>query len=238
METMTSNVNATNVAVTQSTTKLLASAIPTTAPPAGKARVAISFLIQDTDANLIVASQRILTAMTGNPAYPSPLPTLVELTTARNTYMAAVNAAKDSRLAISVRRQQRVAFATMLRNLAHYVQVASSGDLPTLLSSGFAAQRSKQPVGQLPAPENLRLARGKISGQIIARCERLRQAGSYDWRYAASATPTTWVDVESTFAASVKLDGLVPGTQYIVQTRALGTAGPSDWSDPATLMVV
>ena len=40
------------------------------------AKVAISFLSDDTDAELIVDSGRILAAMTGNANYPTPNPTL------------------------------------------------------------------------------------------------------------------------------------------------------------------
>jgi hypothetical protein len=46
------------------------------------------------------------------------------------------------------------------------------------------------------------------------------------------------VAAEATFAASTIIEGLIPGTQYTVQAQALGTAGPSDWSDAAALMVV
>ncbi len=84
---------------------------------------------------------------------------------------------------------------------------------------------------------NLRLARGKVSGQLVARFGKLAQAGAYEWRFASAATPTAWTKAETTLAANTTLDGLAPGTQYIVQVRAIGTAGPSDWSDAAMLMV-
>ena len=42
----------------------------------------------------------------------------------------------------------------------------------------------------------------------------------------------------ATIAESTTLESLVPGTQYIVQARAVATVGPSNWSDGATLMVV
>jgi hypothetical protein len=38
--------------------------------------------------------------------------------------------------------------------------------------------------------------------------------------------------------SETKLNGLTAGTVYTVQVRAIGAAGPSDWSDPATLMVI
>jgi hypothetical protein len=62
--------------------------------------------------------------------------------------------------------------------------------------------------------------------------------GSYQWRYATTAAPTAWTLLDPTMAANIPLNGLVPGTQYIVQVRAVGSQGPSDWSDAATLMVV
>jgi len=213
-------------------------AIPPTLAANGKYKVAVGFLTQSKDADLIVASERIVVGMTGNAAYPTPNPTLADLIAARNSYIAAVNAAMDSHLGVVVRRQQRAAFTAMLRDLAHYVQVASGGDLAILLSSGFTAQKQKKPVGPLPAPANMRLKRGKTSGLLIARCDKLLQAGAYEWRYANVATPTVWVNLESTFAAHVAIEGLTPGTQYTTQVRALGTAGPSDWSDTATLMVL
>lgn len=234
----TSSTSNIAVAIQQALATPDAATLPPTVAPVGKAKVAVGPIAAANHAQLLVASQHILTGMTGNPAYPAPVPTLAQVTAARNTYIAAVDAAKDSRRQLVVRNQQRGAFVTLLRTLALYVQVASGGDLATLLSSGFTAQRSKQPVGPLPAPANLRLVRGTNSGQIIARCNRMPRAGAYGWRYASSATPAMWVSVESTFAASTTIEGLAPGTQYTVQAQALGTNGSSDWSDAASLMVV
>ncbi|HTD29096.1 MAG TPA: hypothetical protein VK660_06860, partial [Xanthomonadaceae bacterium] len=211
---------------------------PATTPATGTARVAVSFLHSDKDAALIVASGRIVTGMTGNPAYPSPDPVIATIVTARDSYIVAVNAAKGNSIGIKVRRQQRKALVALLSTLAHYVQVASGGDLPTLLSSGYGAMRTRTPVGVLPAPVNLRLARGKLSGQIVARCAKVARAGAYEWRYSAATAPTAWMDLGATISAHNTIASLVPGAGYIVQARAIGTAGPSNWSASATLMVL
>ena len=211
---------------------------PSAVPPAGDARVSIRVLSTATDADLIGFCQSVLTGMAGNAAYPAPAPKLADINTAYHGFIAAVDAAKDSRRMIVVRKQQRVALCGMLRDLAHYVQVTCNGDLPTLLSSGFKAQRGRQRAGLLPAPGNLRLVRGPVSGQLIARCRRLDGARTYEWRYADAVTPTVWVALEPTFGATTRIDGLVPGTQYLVQARARGTAGVGNWSDSAVLMVV
>ena len=236
MNTNTSGTSNTPVTAVDASTPPPVTTPPTTVAATGKARVAVGSFQRDPDAALIVESLRILTGMTGNPLYPSPAPKLADITTARDAFIAAVNAAKGNTLGVATRRKQRNVLVTLLRNLAHYVQAISGGDLPTLLSSGFTAQRTRRPIGALPAPLNLRLARGKVSGQLIARFDKQASAGAYEWRYASAATPTVWAKADTTLAAKTTLDGLEPGTQYIVQVRAIGTAGPSDWSDAAMLM--
>ena len=207
-----------------------------TAP--GRARVSVDFLTRNNDAALMVASGRILTGMTGNASYPAPIPALADVATARNAYVAAVNAVKNGSLGVIARRQLRAQMVILLRSLALYVQQNCKGDPLILLGSGYPPQKTRQPVGQLPAPTSLRLARGKMSGQLRARCKGVVQAGSYQWRYATAAAPTAWTQADPTLGASVTLYGLLPGTEYVVQARAIGTQGPSDWSVGSTLMVV
>jgi hypothetical protein len=205
----------------------------------GRARVAISYLMRSKDADLIVASGRILVGMTGNASYPAPVPALADVATVRNAFVAAVNAAKSGgSIAVIARKQLRAQLVAMLRSLALYVQQNCKGDPLILLGSGYPAQKTRQPAGLLPAPTNLRLARGTISGQLKVRCKKVLLAGSYQWRYATAAAPTAWTQVDPTLSASILLSGLVRGTEYVVQVRALGTQGPSDWSVASTLMVV
>jgi len=205
---------------------------------AGRARIAIAFLNRDTDADLVVASGRIVAGMTGNAHYPAPIPALADVATARNAFVAAVNAVKNGSLAVIARKQLRAQLVALLRSLALYVQQNCNGDPLVLLGSGYPAQKTRQPAGLLSAPVNLRLARGKISGLLKARCNAVPLAGSYQWRYATAAAPTAWTQLDPTLSASIVLSGLVPGTQYVVQVRAVGTQGPSDWSIASTLMVV
>jgi hypothetical protein len=238
MENMTNNTSN-----TQASTQEAAAPPPVTTPPAivptsGNARVAINFATTDTDAELIVDSDRIYTAMSGNKAFPTPIPSLAELFAARTAFVAAVNAAQDSVIARSTRRAHRTSFVVLLRKLAHYVQMTSAGDRTTLLSSGFRAQRRPAPVGVLLPPTALVVVRAKTSGNVIVRCKRHAQAGAYQWRIGPTASPMLWLPVETTLAAHANFEGLQLYTQYTAQVRAIGTAGPSDWSDIATAVVV
>jgi hypothetical protein len=238
MDNMTNNTGNTDVSITGASIAPRAAVPPATTPASGKTRVAINFMLKDTDALLIVDSERILVSMTDNPAYPAPDPRLADLITARNAFIAAVSAAKDSTIALSARRAQRTVLTDLLRKLAHYVQTASNGDRTTLLSSGFPAQRTRAPVGKLQAPTGLTVARSKLSGQIIVRCNRHPKAGAYHWRIGPTATPMVWLPIDTTLAAHIAYDNLVMYTAYTAQVRAIGTAGPSDWSDVASAVVV
>ena len=234
MDNMTSNTSNTNVSATQTSVPPPVPAAPATGP----ARVAIGFTTSNTDAKLIVDSERILVSMTGNLAFPVPTPRLSDLVTARTAFIAAVRAGKDSTIARSTRRAARTTLVVLLRNLAHYVQMTSAGDPTILLSSGFPAQRRRAPLGILAAPTGVVLVRGKVSGTLSARCKRFAEAGAYHWRIGPSASPMVWQAVDTTLAAHMEYVGLQLYTQYVAQVRAIGTAGPSDWSDVATAVVV
>jgi hypothetical protein len=212
-----------------------------TASPGGAgraAKVAVNFLTKATDAQFILDTARIVAGMTGNTAFPTPVPTLANVVAARNAYLAAVTAGQDSRLARSLRQKTRMALALLLRQLAHYAEDASAGDRTVLMSSGFPMQQGRAPVGPLAAPTQVRLMKGKTSGTAIARCRRIVQARAYQWRIAPAATPTAWLPVVTTFAAHADFDSLTPTTMYVVQVCAVGTAGVGDWSEAATVLVV
>ena len=92
---------------------------------------------------------------------------------------------------------------------------------------------SVQPIA---APTGLKIRRGKASGEAVVRCSRVPTARVYEWRFATVATPTAWTLSDTASAASRVLDGLVPGTIYVVQVRAHGRVGASDWSESVTLV--
>jgi hypothetical protein len=200
------------------------------------AKVAINFLSIKKDADLVVASGRIVASMAGNAVYPLPKPTLAQVIAARDTYVAAVAVLDRGKLSVARRNGAREPLVQLLRELALYVQQASGGDREKLLASGYPVQKTRQPSSVPNPPQNLRLRPAKISGQMLARCDTLPSAKSYQWRYASATAPTTWLLQDPTTSASCTLEDLVPGTIYTVQVRAVSSKGVSEWSDGATLM--
>lgn len=201
------------------------------------AKIATTYLTASSDAALAVAIGRIIDGMTGNATYPTPVPALAVVAAARDGFVAAVNALNRSRAGTVRRNQARAAVIQLVRDLGLYVQHTCAGDMAKLLSSGFPAQKPKrQPGGVLLAPQNVRLRTARVPGQLLARCAVLDQAKAYQWRFASALAPTAWTQLDPVTSASITLQGLTRGTDYIVQVRAFGTRGASDWSNAATLM--
>ena len=200
----------------------------------------ISFLNDDTDALLLTDTDAITTGMTGNASYPDPAPTIAEVIAARDEFATAVtNAADGGITATAIKNQKRAILVALLRLLASYVQVKANGNLAVLLSSGFPIQKpERQPIGVLPAPSNLTVTFGPRSGELRATASPIAGAAIYNWKLTTQAAPTVVVQAVQTTSARNTFTGLTPGVVYSAEVNVVGSAGPSDWSEPVSQMVV
>jgi predicted phage tail protein len=55
---------------------------------------------------------------------------------------------------------------------------------------------------------------------------------------ALASVPTVYVQTAQTTAARNTFSGLAPGQVYAVEVNAVGSAGASNWSNAADLMVI
>jgi hypothetical protein len=199
-----------------------------------------SFITTDSDPQLIVDTNTINTGLTGNVSYPTPSPTLAAIQTALGDFSTALANAADGGITLtSIKNDKRAALAALLRELASYVQVACKGDLTILLSSGFPIQKpTRSPIGVLPAPTNMTVSLGARTGELDAAMPPVFGAAIYNWKLTAANAPTVILQTAQTTAASNSFTGLTPGVIYDIQANAVGSAGPSDWSDPVSQMAV
>ena len=201
---------------------------------------AISFLRTHNDAALVTEAKTILSSLTDNSAYPSPSPALAAIITATNDFSAAISNAADGGVTLTaIKNAKRQALSALLRHLAGYVHMACNGDMAALLSSGFPIQKpTRTPAGILPAPATPALHTGSRSGDLAATTSPVANGSSYNWRVALASAPNDYVQEVQTTAARITFSGLTPGQVYAVDVNVFGSAGPSDWSDTAELMVV
>jgi hypothetical protein len=201
---------------------------------------AIGWLATSGDPLLFNNISVILLAMAANVAiYKTPTPPLADVQTALDNFSAGVAAAADGGpSATSKKNNLRLILIGLMRQLANYVASACNGDMTNLLLSGFPTQKPvRQPIGVLPAPVNVILAQGDRSGELVAKANPVFGASLYTWTLTPS-TPNGAVVTVQTTAARNTFTSLTPGVTYTVAVNAIGTAGPSDWSNPASLMVI
>jgi hypothetical protein len=203
-------------------------------------KTAIGFLRLDSDDELVGKVQSAITGLTGNPDFPTPSPTLAAVTSALSAFTVALaNAVNHGKEEISMKNGKRAELVSLMRQLASYVTITADGDMTKMLSSGFPYQKPfRTPIGPLEAPVSPTLRRGPHSGQLHASVEQIYGAYCYNWRVALVSAPDTYVQTVQTTASRTTFKGLTSGETYVVTANAVGSDGPSDWSDDAELMVV
>ncbi|MDQ2946255.1 MAG: fibronectin type III domain-containing protein [Acidobacteriota bacterium] len=200
-------------------------------------RVSLGFA-RKIDTDLIAFTRNVITLMTTNPDYPTPAPALALVTTSVNQFETAVHDALDGgKLALATRNACRIALLTLLRQLAAYVTGNCDTDLVKLIGSGFDAVRAPSPVGTLPAPGNLRLNYTGMSGEVLAKFDRVSNSNNYSLQ-SANSSDGPWQDEGMCTKARATIDGLTVGKTYWVRCSANGSQGPSPWSSAISIMVV
>ncbi len=114
---------------------------------------------------------------------------------------------------------------------AAYYEAAMPNNLEALSSVGLPLRAAPTPVGDLPAPANLRGAPRDIAGQVDLRCKTLKGAGSYEWECKLHTDAGVWEKVKISLSASIRVTGLTSLTMYAFRVRGIGSAGPGAWSD-------
>ncbi len=104
-----------------------------------------------------------------------------------------------------------------------------------MLSSGFRATTNSTTRSPLGKPFIINIL-NEMGTQLLVRVTPIPNAKAYEARIQSGGGP--WVTTDpSTSAKRYIISGLVSGTFYTVQIRAIGgSTGFSDWSDPVTHM--
>jgi hypothetical protein len=179
---------------------------------------------------------RIVAAMTGNPLFPTPNPTLAALTAAivdlQNAQTAALARTQG---AATTRDEKRAAVAVMLRQLRSYVQsiadATPENGASIIESAGMAVRKTPVHAARASGAKQ-----GPVSGSAHLTAVVAARRASYEWQYSLDGGKT-WIDVAGTLKASTTVTGLPVGTAVQFRSRAITKAGETDWSQAVVLVV-
>ncbi|MBP7497931.1 MAG: hypothetical protein KA792_09740 [Bacteroidales bacterium] len=197
-----------------------------------------------------------------NPALADITTAINELETAYN------NSLDGSRTSKAILREKVRNFDRVISNLANYVENIAGGDEVILMSSGMPLRKEKETIGMLEVPQDVKLSAGPGAGKLWLRFEKVKGASNYEIQiayelpdlrlpeseseeartqlqginnaddYAGLNIPDfEWKNYDVTSKIKFLMSGLNRGRKIWVRVRALGAIN-SDWSDPATYIVV
>lgn len=187
------------------------------------------------DANLVVRSQNIIAAMTGNANFPTPDPTLAVMQTALNAYSDALDAAKTGdKTDIAIKNQKKADLVDQIHLLGAYVLYTSKQDSAIAISSGFTVAKDPSPAPDITKPENFQVDNGLNSGELQVSCNAVPGARSYMYQYTSDAavTDATQWETETGTVRKNLFYGLNSGTRYWCRVAAVGINGQVVYSEP------
>lgn len=140
-------------------------------------------------------------------------------------------------------RLARQALARSLRTLGIYVNSVALGDAAVVERSGFPSYSTLRVPNDRPppAPENLRLKHGKLSGTVVARYKpgRVPSVNEVQVCLTDPGVESAWVTWGMFPGGKAELKGLTPGAVLWVRVRTVGLKGVMGaWSDPAQIRVL
>jgi hypothetical protein len=191
-----------------------------------------------TVAGLISLAQAIEAAMaSASTTFPSPTPTLAQLTSDISTLVTAEAAAKTrAKGAVQTRDAKLAAVVADLKQLVAYVETVANANpvnAAAIINSAGMVVR-KQPTS---SKNDLNFRKTAASGSVVAMARvGTRAKESHDWEYSTDGGKT-WVSVPSTQQAKTTITGLTPGSTVQVKTRSLSKTGYSAWTDPVSAPV-
>ena len=169
----------------------------------------------------------ILTAMTGNPTFGSPNPTLASTTTLKNTAATKLAAYNSAVAAVATALSDRdVAFENLragLTQLAAYVDNIANGDRVKIESAGMPVRNDPDPISELAPVENLTLDFTEFEGALHASWDQVRGAGAYEIQASVDpVTPTSWAFKDISTTITTVLKDFTSGTKMWIRIRAVG----------------
>ena len=186
-------------------------------------------------AEKVKLTRSVVTSMTGNPAYPTPVIALPTMKAAADDLEAKTTKAKAMHeawlTAVADQHQAETALDENLTHQAHYVEQASGGDEPKLHSSGFSLARP--PVhtqsSTLVAPTALAAVHGDHDFEAHLHFHKVPGAGSYLIQ-TADASSGPWAITASSTKCKVTLTGITKPVW--IRVAAFDSHGTGPWSDP------
>lgn len=195
---------------------------------------------KQSDADLSANAHAIVEAMTDNPHFPTPDPSLAKLSDDLSAFDTALAVAVNgSNYDKAVKNICRATLIDTLHLMANYVLYTAAGNRLKAQSSGFPIAKEPTTAPPLSRPENLQLSGGENSGELKISFGKVVGARSYLYQYTPDpmTESSVWENSVGTKRQAM-FSGLVPGQRYWCRVVAVGTGQQAITSDAVSRIVL
>jgi hypothetical protein len=183
----------------------------------------------------ITHARSILLATSQSSWFPAPVPSLATLEAAIDALEQAEVATHTMVGVVPARDRKRLVAKQLFEQLRTYVQtIADANPEHAVAIIESAGMTVKGKGGRKASVASARP--GEVSGEVIATAPRLRDRDSYEWQMSTDGMKT-WGNLPSTKTAKTTVSGLTPGTTVYFRYRIVTNDGPTDWSEPFSVVV-
>jgi len=190
----------------------------------------------------LAKGRQIVTAMTDNASFPSPNPSLPEVTAVLDELTQAFGLVQSAKSEVTTRvvTQDNVEAKVdqALTKLAAYVESVAGKDDPLITSAGMETKAAASTPTVPTAPQSVSANAGEHEGEIDLFWKAVPNARSYT--IDASNDPATagsWAHIGIATSASKLIANLTSGKRYWFRVAAVSAGGQSGWSEHATKVV-
>lgn len=179
------------------------------------------------DNDLPEIAQMIHGKMNGNPDFPSPPVSMVQLQTAITEYTAALVKAKDgSKQDTAIKNAKRKTMEEMLSKNGNYINFTAAGNLVKLEGSGYPLTKQPEPIGILAQPEFFKVSEGIDPGSVTIEIGIVEKSRGYIVLFheikAGEAPPANDMEWQKCFFTKTNglITGLKSGGKYVFKCAA------------------
>jgi hypothetical protein len=185
---------------------------------------------------LLAAGEAIVLAMTGNPSFPDPTPSMASVAAAlADLRDAEVATLTRTRGTVAARDAKRAVLVGLLVRLKAYVQGVADADPEQAESLIHGAGMNVRKSGAFAKPE-LAVRPGALTGTVRMAVRSAGDRACYEWAWSRDGG-ATWQLAPATLQARTVLTGLPVGSTCALRFRPVTPAGEGNWSQPVLLLV-
>jgi hypothetical protein len=179
----------------------------------------------------------ILSSMTGNANFPTPTPTLADVSNSITNFQTAlIAAATRDRTQVVLKNRARVELVALMKALGNYVTFTADGNSAMIVSTAFDTRKIPQPV--IVTKPTAVVDLGTNSGELINSADSAKRNRGFVHQYTPD--PLTENSVWENFPATAKkytFSGLEKTKIYWCRVGVIGAKGQLVFSDPVSKVV-